>query len=197
MNSNRVTDLILNSLETEIGGIQIYDTALRCVVNDELRNEWQEYRDQTEHHSEILRNVCFQIGIDPKKETPGRQVVRHIGESLVKAMEMALSAGDQAAAELVATECVTAAETMDHQHWQLIGEVAKKAKADEGKALREAHEEVEKQEDEHLYHTRGWSRELWIAALGIPAVLPPPEEEKDVKSAIGAERAKNARGEML
>jgi rubrerythrin len=197
MNSNRVTDLILNSLETEIGGIQIYDTALRCVVNDDLRKEWQEYRDQTEHHGDILRNVCSQMGIDPKEETPGRQVVRHIGESLVKAMEMALSADDKAAAELVATECVTAAETMDHHHWELIGQVAKKAKADEGKALREAYEEVEEQEDEHLYHTRGWSRELWIAALGIPAVLPPPEEEKDVKSAIGAERAKNARGEML
>jgi hypothetical protein len=150
-----VTDLILNSLETEIGGVQIYDTALRFVVNDDLRKEWQEYRHQTEHHGEILRNVCSQMGIDPKKETPGRQVVGHIGESLVKAMEMVLSAGDTATAELVATECVTAAETMDHHHWELIGQVAKKAKADEGKVLSEAHEEVEEQEDEHLYHARG------------------------------------------
>jgi hypothetical protein len=31
----------------------------------------------------------------------------------------------------------------------------------------------------------------------MPAVLPPPEEEKDVKTAIGAERAKQARDEML
>ena len=30
-------------------------------------------------------------------------------------------------------------------------------------------------------------------ALGLPAVLPPPEEEKDVKTAIGAARAKQAR----
>ncbi|PYQ04208.1 MAG: hypothetical protein DMF82_11345 [Acidobacteria bacterium] len=33
--------------------------------------------------------------------------------------------------------------------------------------------------------------------LGLPAVLPPPEEEKDVKTAIGAARAKQARKEML
>ena len=33
--------------------------------------------------------------------------------------------------------------------------------------------------------------------LGLPAVLPPPEEEKDVKTAIGAARAKNARKAML
>ncbi len=45
--------------------------------------------------------------------------------------------------------------------------------------------------------TTGWSRELWIDALGLPAVLPPREEGKDVKTAIGAARAKSARDQML
>ena len=49
--------------------------------------------------------------------------------------------------------------------------------------LKEAYEEVEDEEDEHLYHTKGWCRELWIEALGMPAVLPPPEEVKHVKTA--------------
>ena len=31
----------------------------------------------------------------------------------------------------------------------------------------------------------------------MKAVIPPPEEEKDVKTAIGAARAKQARKEML
>jgi hypothetical protein len=43
----------------------------------------------------------------------------------------------------------------------------------------------------------GWCRELWIEPLGLPAVPPPPEEEKDVKTAIGAARAKKARRELL
>jgi hypothetical protein len=63
--------------------------------------------------------------------------------------------------------------------------------------LKEALEQVEEEEDEHLYHTTGWSRELWIQSLGLPAVIPPSEEEKDVKTAIGAARAKQARKEML
>jgi len=63
--------------------------------------------------------------------------------------------------------------------------------------LKKAHEEVEEEEDEHLYHSMGWARELSIQALGMPAVLPPPEEEKHVKTAIGAARAKQARSEML
>jgi hypothetical protein len=55
--------------------------------------------------------------------------------------------------------------------------------------LKAASEQVEDEEDEHLYHTTGWTRELWIQCLGLPAVLPPPEEEKEVKTAIGAARA--------
>ena len=56
---------------------------------------------------------------------------------------------------------------------------------------------MEDEEDEHLYHTMGWCPELWIESLGMPAVLPPPEEEKDVKTAIGAARAKQSRKDML
>ena len=67
--------------------------------------------------------------------TPGRQVVGHIGKALVAAMEMALKAGDKAAAELVACECVVLAETKDHTNWELIGHVAEHGKGDAVKAL--------------------------------------------------------------
>jgi hypothetical protein len=77
------------------------------------------------------------------------------------------------------------------------GLVAENLGGKDGKALRIAHAEVEDQEDEHLYHTMGWARELWIESLGMPAVLPPPEEEKSVKTAIGAARAKLARDKLL
>lgn len=36
--------MIYQMLETARGGIKIYETALRCVVNDELKGEWEEYR---------------------------------------------------------------------------------------------------------------------------------------------------------
>jgi rubrerythrin len=196
MNDDQLHELILQSLETELGGVQIYETALRCVKNDDLRGEWQKYLEQTTHHVEIVEGVVKTFGLDSATETPGRSVVRHLGSSLVKAMEMALSDGPPEAAELVAAECVTLAETKDHLNWELLGEAAKRLKGDEGKALRAAFKEVEDQEDEHLYHTTGWSRELWIESLGMPSVLPPPEEQKDVKTAIGAARAKQVRSDM-
>jgi hypothetical protein len=120
-------------------------------------------------------------------------VVRSIGEALVAAMKQARGAGDEAAAEIVAAECVTLAESKDHLNWELLGEAAKAATGEAKRALTKAHEDIEEEEDEHLYHSQGWARELWIKALGLPTVLPPPEEKHDVKSASAAEKAKKGR----
>jgi rubrerythrin len=196
MNETQIQELLCQALETEMGGIEVYRTALQCVLNEDLKEEWEEYLEQTEKHVEIVQEVFAKLGLDPDMETPGRLVVRHIGQSLVKAMEMARESGPPEAAELVAAECVVHAETKDHLGWELIGMLAGKAKGEMAQALREAYKQVEEQEDEHLYHTTGWTRELWIQSLGMPAVLPPPEEEKDVKTAIGAARAKQERSRM-
>jgi hypothetical protein len=110
---------------------------------------------------------------------------------------MASQGDDPNAAQIAAAECVVHAETKDHLDWELVGVLAKKTTGDTSKALQRAYDAVEDQEDRHLYHTTGWTRELWIEALGFPAVLPPPEEEKDVKTAIGAARAKQSRGDMV
>jgi rubrerythrin len=195
--NQQLNELLLQSLETELGGVQIYQTALDCVVNKDLQEEWEKYLDQTTRHVEVMRELFEKLGLDPEQETPGRKVVRHIGESLVKAMQMAQKTGVPKAAELVACECVSLAETKDHANWELLAQCAEKLKGKEAGALKEACEQVEDQEDEHLYHSKGWCRELWIASLGMPAVLPPPEEKKDVKTAIGAARAQQSRTEML
>jgi rubrerythrin len=197
MKNAQVNELLYQALETEIGGQDVYKKAIQCAQNEELRSEWEKYLEETENHERILLETFEKLSLDPAEETPGRQVVRHQGESLVQAMQMALDAGDPVNAELVAAECVVLAETKDHANWELIGEVAKEMSGNDKEALMEAWEQVEEQEDEHLYHTKGWSRELWLQSFGLPAVLPPPEEEKKVVTAIGAARAKNAREEML
>ncbi len=196
MKNEHLHELLYQALETELGGVQVYTTALRCVENKDLKEEWQEYLEQTHKHVQIVTDLMDTFGLDPEKETPGRKIVRHTGESLVKAMEMALKSGEAGAAQLVAAESVVLAETKDHLNWQLIGEAAKKAKGEEANALKAAHKEVEKEEDEHLYHTAGWARELWLDSLGLKAVLPPPEEKKHVTTAIGAARAQQARAQM-
>ena len=186
-------DLLYQALETEKGGVQVYATALRCAVNQDLRDEWNKYLEQTRNHVQILTEILTTLELDPDAETAGRKVVRYIGTSLVKAMEMALRSADPQSAQIVAAEGVVFAETKDHLNWELLGELAKNADEAEAELILPAYQQVEEEEDEHLYHTQGWTRELWIQALGMPAVLPPPEEERDVTTAEDAAKAKKAR----
>jgi rubrerythrin len=193
MEMQMVKELLLQALEHEKGGIKVYETALKCVVNEDLKEEWEEYLEQTEKHVQVLHDACLQLELDPDEETPGRKITRDVGQSLVAAMESALGTGNKEMAECVAAEMVTHAEMTDHFNWQLIGEVAAKMTGADGKALKEAYQEVEDEEDEHYYHSKGWLRELSMQGLGLKAVLPPPEEKKEVKSAIGQARAEASR----
>lgn len=192
MKTDQMKELLLQSLEHEMGGVKVYTEAVMCAQNDDLKKEWTKYLSQTKEHVQKLEAVCEAMGIDAGQETPGRKVLRHLGAGLVDAMKMAKSGGGPAAAELVACECVVIAETKDHLDWELIGECAKHYSGDGAKELKAAAEEIEDQEDEHLYHSKGYCRELWLKSLGLKAVLPPPEERKNVKTAIGAARAEKA-----
>jgi rubrerythrin len=196
LNNDQVRELLLQALETERGGIQVYTAAIKAAKNTDLKKEWKEYLEETTTHEQVLTRVFEQLDMDTEEQSPGRQVVAHQGTSLVKAIDMAIKTASPEAAELVAAECVVLAETKDHQNWELIGKVVE-AGGPLAKVLKPAYEAVEQDEDHHLYHTMGWCRELWIQSLGMPAVLPPPEEVKQVETAIGAARAEKSRDDML
>src|SRR5215510_11486626 len=129
MKQEQLHELLYQALETELGGVEVYTAAVQCAVNKDLKEEWEKYLEQTRNHAEL--------------ETPGRGVVRNIGESLVRSIEMALESGDKKAAQIVAAECIVLAETKDHLNWQLIGEAAKKATGETAKVLKEAYKQVE------------------------------------------------------
>ncbi len=189
LDNKQLQELLLQSLEHERGGVKVYETAVRAAVCEDLKKEWTEYLSQTKRHVQILEGVFQKFEIDTEQESPGREIVRDLGASLVAAMKKAQAAGNPTAAQLVACECVVIAETKDHADWELLSKCAEQLNGSQKQALHEACEIVEDEEDEHLYHSKGYCRELWLDSLGLPAVLPPPEEEKHVTTAIGAARA--------
>jgi len=193
MNLHQVQELLLQSLEHERGGVKIYQAAVECAQRPDLKSEWTRYLEQTTQHVDQLTQVCQVFGLDPFTMTPGTMIVRANGTALLQAMEAARASGDPAAAQIVAAECVVLAETKDHLDWELLGEVAKELTGEQQEALQEAYEHIEDQEDEHLYHTQGWCRELWLEALGLDAELPPAEEKRDVTTAAEAQHAKETR----
>jgi rubrerythrin len=188
----QIDDFLHQALETELGGVEIYRMAILCAKNGELKAEWTKYLAQTERHVMVVRGIFDALGLDAEATTPGRQIVRDKARALLSAMQKALKDAPQAA-QIVAAECVVDAETKDHQNWELIGALAEGSTGVAKKVLAAAYEEVEDEEDEHLYHTKGWCRELWLESLGLPAVLPPPEEKRDVKTAVEAGRAAETR----
>jgi hypothetical protein len=192
-----VVTLLYQLLETEMGGVQIYRTAIQCAIHPDLRAEWTKYLAETERHVVVARAVLIEAGLDPDAETPARLVCRHKAEGLVHAMLEALGGPNPAEAQITAAEAVVNAETKDHMNWELVGTLARKMTGRLAETLRAAYDEVEVEEDHHLYHTTGWARELWIESLGLPAALPPPEEKLNVESAIGAAKAKKARDQQV
>jgi ferritin-like metal-binding protein YciE len=196
MEKEKLHEFLYELHETEKGGVLIYQAALKCAQNEDLKEEWEKYLEETKNHVEQTREILESFELEPDKDTPGRQVLRHLAQSLVQAIQLAEKAGDPDAAEVVAAECVEIAESKDHHNWELVGLILKELKGEKKTVLKNAHDEIEDQEDEHYYHTKGWARELHIGGLGMKAVLPPPEEKKDVKTAIGAARAEKARGQM-
>jgi hypothetical protein len=197
IDKDKLHALLYEALETELGGVRVYETALECALNEELIEEWKEYLDQTRHHVEVLTDVLKKFGLNPDQETPGRNVVRHSGLSLVKTMQIAKMAGKPADAQCVAAECVVQAETKDHMNWELLDVASESLEGVERDTVKAAVQEVEDEEDEHLYHSKGWARELQLESLGLPAQLPPEEEKKDVKTELDAAVVGKERKEAL
>lgn len=54
LNTGHLAELLYQALETEKGGVQIYTTALRCAVNEDLKEEWSKYLEQTKAHVQIV-----------------------------------------------------------------------------------------------------------------------------------------------
>jgi hypothetical protein len=156
MDNERLTELVYQALETETEGIVVYRTALKCAQDEALREEWHESLRQTEERERFLRRVCEAFGLDPAKETAGRRVVRHVGESLVMAMEAALAAGPSRSAEQVAAECVVLAETRDLLNWDLVDEAVIKLAAGRTRAF----------EWDRASSSPGWAMEATSAHQG-------------------------------
>ena len=93
MKTEQITELLCQALETEKGGIQVYTTALSASSMPTSRRNGRSIRTDQEARAHRPRGDGKAPGSTRIGRTPGRLVVRHIGESLVEAMEMALGDG--------------------------------------------------------------------------------------------------------
>jgi rubrerythrin len=55
--NEQLNELLPQALEIEVGGVQVYQAALNCVVNEHLKKGWERYLEQTNRHVEVLRDL--------------------------------------------------------------------------------------------------------------------------------------------
>ena len=169
----RLRELLLQALEAETGNIAVLSTALRCALNEDLGRKWRDLLDHSRRRERTLVSVFQQFDLNLRSQTPGRRIAGQLTTALLDALARALEAGDAAAAQVVAAECVEHAAIRIQRTWELIGHVAHASVDDAGRTLDTAFESAPRDEGE-LYRNRSWVRELWIETLGLPAVVPPP-----------------------
>jgi len=184
--SHQLDELVLQMMETEQMGELVYRAAIACAHHPALKKEWQGYLKDAQAHQAVVRRMCDALGLHPDAPSAARAVARQLGDAWVQAIETAQRTCDPDTAQRAACECVLHAETRNHAQWELLGRVARVAIGDVGQTLKAAHKAVEKNEDHHLHHIQGWHRELAIQALGLPAVLPPPEAGKRMGQGLGS-----------
>jgi rubrerythrin len=64
LKKEQLNQLLYEALETELGGVEVYKTALRCAVNEDLKQEWEEYLEQTQNHVNVVRRVFEKLKLD-------------------------------------------------------------------------------------------------------------------------------------
>src|SRR5260370_37261836 len=75
----QLKDLLLQMMETELGGEKVYRTALQCAINEDLKEEWEKYLEETLSHQNVVRTTWEFLGINADEVTPSRQVSRTAG----------------------------------------------------------------------------------------------------------------------
>jgi rubrerythrin len=124
VDEDREADVLLQALESEAGAANVYRMALECTRNAELREALDRNIAETEGRRRSLLHLCYEAGLDPTRETPGRARMREVLRSLTRAMHLALREGPGEVAEIVAARCVVHAETSG-LNWELVREVAR------------------------------------------------------------------------
>jgi rubrerythrin len=184
MEQQVLLDKLSEFLTVEQGGLQLYEVAASHAVEPELQRRYQQFAQQTAQHRAVLVTLIKRLGGDPNYVSPTARLAQVKAEKLLSACLIVegLSLQEIEANDL---ENLLLAETKDHADWEVLSQLAQQATDPQVKrALAEAVQEVEPQEDEHLT----WARQT-LSALTLRLVQegPAPLPERWQRAIIAPE----------
>jgi rubrerythrin len=161
LNGRFLADLLSAFCAHERCGVHLYRTVAGLTMQPEWKQKYEEFGRETEEHIRIYSDLITRLGGDPMYASPPARLTEFLDTKL---MEPILIGGsiDLKTLDLAGLECVFLAESKCHANWQFLGKLA--ATLPDGnvkRALQEAVQKVEKQEDEHLE----WVQQTWQQTL--------------------------------
>lgn len=179
----QISELLLQAIETERGGILVFAAAIEAALDENVRTESRRCLEAACWRKEVLTATCRQRGVDPDQSSPAREILALHRASLVRAIMMAVANGDPEAAQVVAAECVLLADMKKHLDWDLVRDAVSQA----GMQFCSGPEARQEMDDGccPLDCTRGWCREQWMSSLDFPAVVPSPREQAERAGVAG------------
>jgi hypothetical protein len=161
-----LADLLSSFLAHERCGVHLYRTVAGASENPVLKNGYERFLGQTEHHVAVLEELIARLGGNPLYVSPSARLVHSMNDHLTAGVVLAAGSADVLDREMAMLEAVVLAETKDHADWSLLASLAEKAPEGEvRRALRAAVDEVEDEEDEHIT----WAKDMWhrMAAMQV------------------------------
>jgi rubrerythrin len=176
LNGAFLSDFLSAVLTHERCGRHLYRSCEGRSNNPMLQQKYREFGAQTERHVEILEQLIAGAGGNPAYVSAQARAIEGMDSKLLESTFMLDGSIDVMTAEMAMLDAVFVAESVDHANWQtlaqLTGELPEGSMRD---AFRQAVDEVEQQEDEHLE---------W--ALGTRAHLTMLQARSDMLTTVGA-----------
>jgi rubrerythrin len=141
--------------------VHLYRMATGLTRIPECREKYTEFEDHTEDHLRILERLIERLDGDPMYASPQARMTEFVATKLVEPILLEGSV-DPLTLELTLLEAVTLAERKRRLNLKLISELADQMRETISKqAMREAVEQVESDEDEHVR----WAETAWLRKM--------------------------------
>jgi rubrerythrin len=151
LNGAFVSGLLSAMLTHERRGRHLYRSCEGRTNNPILQAKYKEFGAETERHVEILEQLIAGAGGNPSYVGAHARAVEGMDSNLLASTFLLAGSVDIMTQEIAMLDAVFVAETIDHANWHALAELT--SQLPEGAlrdAFRQAVDEVEQQEDEHL-----------------------------------------------
>jgi hypothetical protein len=151
LNGAFVADFLSACLTHERCGRHLYKSCEGRTKNPILQAKYREFGAETERHVEILEQLILGAGGNPSYTSAHSRAVEGMDSKLLESTFAFAGSIDMMTAEMAMLDAVFLAESVDHANWKALAQLTDELP--EGalrEAFRQAVDEVEQQEDEHL-----------------------------------------------